>query len=538
MHHLRFVLKILVIILRYLFLTLKFLLPVVATVVTWNVYKMEHENHEHVHVQKSQEKSQDDLNKILIDLMQKAKGHVSEIDPIISFVHQKLESYRKQRKYDKMEIVGSIGNKLYFPEKLSDGSYQLELDVMYYREMPNVPLPTSYGSDENVPIAHLVPEMRVLTIEMHSPESDQMANEENTSTISSSKSYSYLLRVDEIKGEITEYDKTTFITTKENDNTYLYSNAYMAAIPLKFENTILGEREVETVLAPLLLPLYRTFRTQNLTLTSEESNFTFSVIMDKVAAIKAPWPTEAAEFQTRDRKWPSKEIIDSIIDDGCLLIHKPTSNSETYHTEWKITFSLSEQRLAFQFSFYQRFLFILLKLIKRKFLDVGTFESGESRSGLTTFHMKSIYLWLCENIDETTWSESPVSCFKMFFEKLKECIETEVCPHFFMPDVNIMYGIWGYKRLTLGESNDLEQNEPIKTVMLRKIEDILKQPEKVLTEELFNTLDEKHVVERQKEIRYTNPYTEFLETILHQSEEGSETLDFLRAIAEKISDEN
>jgi hypothetical protein len=55
--------------------------------------------------------------------------------------------------------------------------------------------------------------------------------------------------------------------------------------------------------------------------------------------------SEALEFQKRERKWPDISVINDVIKDGCLLIHQP-SNGETYNLEWKITFSVAEQRLA------------------------------------------------------------------------------------------------------------------------------------------------------------------------------------------------
>ena len=56
------------------------------------------------------------------------------MEPIVSHVHRKLEKYRKKRKFDTVDIVGSLGNNLYFPEKLPDDSYQLELDILYVRK--------------------------------------------------------------------------------------------------------------------------------------------------------------------------------------------------------------------------------------------------------------------------------------------------------------------------------------------------------------------------------------------------------------------
>ena len=99
--------------------------------------------------------------------------------------------------------------------------------------------------------------------------------------------------------------------------------------------------------------------------------------MDKVAAIRAPWPTEALEFQKRERKWPDISVINDVIKDGCLLIHQP-SNGETYNLEWKITFSVAEQRLAKVSRFWD-------------------FRKRRVQVGLTTYHMKTIFMWMSES---------------------------------------------------------------------------------------------------------------------------------------------
>ena len=507
---------------RCLYSSFKYILPVGTVVAAWYFYKMAQKSHTRFSFG-SVDVGSNDLKKTLLDLTKKAEMHVNKMEPIVSYVHRKLEKYRKERKLDTVDIVGSLGNNLYFPEKLPDGSYQLELDILYVREMQNIALPVMVEANEKIPVAHLVQEMRVIS------HGDRHAV------------YKCLLEVVALEGEIKDFDRNNLFETTKGGKVYLKSSVYKSSIPRGYERTILREREIETFGPPLLLPLYRTYKTDVLSLKSGDDVYIFSILMDKVAAIRAPWPTEALEFQTRERKWPDISVINDVIEDGCLLIHQP-SNGETYNLEWKITFSVAEQRLALQFSFHQRFLFILLKLIKRKYLDFGTFESGESKSGLTTYHMKTIFMWMSESLDRKAWLESPDSSFTMFFQRLKECLETETCPHFVLPGVNIMSEIWEYKRLMAGERQELKEKPSIKLTLIQTIDKILDKPEDFLSEELFHVVDEKHVFERQKEVPSTDPTNDFFDNALHQLDDENasprEMLDFIPALAKKDSEQD
>lgn len=109
--------------------------------------------------------------------------------------------------------------------------------------------------------------------------------------------------------------------------------------------------------------------------------------MDKVASVRIPWPQEAIEFETRERKWPKPCIIKKIITDGCLLVHNPNNARETCFMEWKYTFSTSEQEIVLNFSPFQRSIFLVIKQIKRAHLDYGTSELGEPMG--CTCHLSS-----------------------------------------------------------------------------------------------------------------------------------------------------
>lgn len=151
---------------------------------------------------------------------------------------------------------------------------------------------------------------------------------------------------------------------------------------------------------------------------------------------------------------------------------------------------------------------------------------------------------MSESLDRKTWLESPDSCFKMFFQRLKECLETETCPHFFLPGVNIMSEIWEYKRLNVDESRELKEKPSIKWTLIQTIDKILDKPEDFLTEELFHVVDEKHVFDRQKEVPSyeSDTMNDLLDNALHQLDDETASprnmLDILLALAEKDSEQD
>lgn len=147
---------------------------------------------------------------------------------------------------------------------------------------------------------------------------------------------------------------------------------------------------------------------------------------------------------------------------------------------------------------------------------------------------------MCESTEEKIWAESPGLCFRKFFERLKECIEKQSCPHFFMPQVNIMSAIWTYKKTNVDEHTALMKNHlSVQQTLVKKIEDILRQPQTFLTEDMFEVVDEKHVYESQKEAVASDPFSDFLDNAIHQLEDGNTSrAEILETLLELVGKDN
>ncbi|CAG2185298.1 unnamed protein product [Mytilus edulis] len=214
----------------------------------------------------------ENLNKRILLLMQKAANKVTEIKPLIDYVHQKVTDYRIQRPYDTVTVAGSVGNELYIPEIMPNGSYLVEIDVLYNREMPNVVLPIYIPPDEAEP-----ENPTVVNVKM-----DFMENE-------------MILPIGACLLEVTSnIDEVR----KEEDP------------------SILGEIEIEKMEKAQMLPLYRTCRTNMDTLIVDGRELKYRILVDKVSALKGPSPLKLSNFQDRVRRWPDNGVVKSIVQDA------------------------------------------------------------------------------------------------------------------------------------------------------------------------------------------------------------------------------
>ncbi|XP_063404232.1 uncharacterized protein LOC134687705 [Mytilus trossulus] len=436
-------------------------------------------------------RSTESLDKRLLFLMDKAAKKVKEVAPIIDYVHQKVADYRKQRPYDTVTVVGSVGNELYVPEVMPDGSYLIEVDVLYNREMPNAIIPMYMPPDdvlytrEKPSVVMPTEKPPVITVKI-----DFMNDENKIVTLPIGAC------LVEVTGNIDGVEKGQrwkFFKELWNGKTYLKSLGYTCLIPRQEDPSILGEIEIEPLEKAKILQLYRTCRTEMDTILVDGRELKFRILVDKVSALKGPWPNMLSDFQSRARKWPETKIVESIVKDGCLLTHKPSL--QVYPLQWKITFSLAEQQLTKTFSFHQKYLFILLKQVKKKYLDMGLMENGVPIVGLTSYHLKTIYLWMCEATDPQQFIQHPGICYLVFLKNLKNCIEFYDCPHFFISTLNVMEGLQRYKRPPTEVEIEgwTHKRKMLQDITLRQISILMQKPENFLTDDILDEIDETHL---------------------------------------------
>ena len=152
--------------------------------------------------------------------------------------------------------------------------------------------------------------------------------------------------------------------------------------------------------------------------------------VDLVPALKSQgWPKVARDWIKTDRKWPSPEMVDKVIQEGYHMVVKPPKNgdSECY---FRISFSHAEFLLSQEMNEVQRECYRCLKKIHRAHLSKPT--------GLVTFHLKNILLQTIEETGAEMWTESNrAECMMKLLRNLLEALTKKDLRHFFVRSYNL-----------------------------------------------------------------------------------------------------
>lgn len=165
----------------------------------------------------------------------------------------------------------------------------------------------------------------------------------------------------------------------------------------------------------------------------------------------------------RPSGWPSSDLVMEIFDSGCHLapvgrgkrlddpvnianycqnpeitLAKSTvpvagSNTEGVwvmeETEWRTSFSLAENKLGESVSPVQRHVMVLLKILKKVYFpDV-----------ISTYYLKNLLFRECESKGDDFWKEdNSASCLLFMLDRLQECLEAHLLPHYIMSQSNLL----------------------------------------------------------------------------------------------------
>ena len=157
------------------------------------------------------------------------------------------------------------------------------------------------------------------------------------------------------------------------------------------------------------------------------------------------WPPEAAPWINRHRpsNWPTRETVERIISMGCSVVPKPHPlNRRTTNIEFRFSFSNAEKILFQEMSLAQKHCFISFKaLVKSATEEIEGCQEG-TEMVISTYHLKTIFLWTCETIDTTEWEMSRgwAHCLLFLFDQWIICLEHKSIPSFFIPQCNLLEG--------------------------------------------------------------------------------------------------
>ncbi|XP_060600956.1 uncharacterized protein LOC132754359 [Ruditapes philippinarum] len=143
------------------------------------------------------------------------------------------------------------------------------------------------------------------------------------------------------------------------------------------------------------------------------------------------WPVEAIKWKTRERKnnWPSKMTLDSLDSKvSCYVVPIGSKSSREQDMEWRISFTEIERHLIWSMNDTQFKCFVLLKALNKQYL----------KGIISSYHIKNVALWLCEESPETDWkSELLVQCVRNGLLKLAEYVKKGNLPQYFVPKNNL-----------------------------------------------------------------------------------------------------
>lgn len=149
------------------------------------------------------------------------------------------------------------------------------------------------------------------------------------------------------------------------------------------------------------------------------------------------WVQQAQLWVTRPRLWPSSQLVNKIASYGVLVVPVGSKGSQFEDTEWRLSFSVAEKLLICSFTQTQLFCYALLKILFKEVI-VGDSRREESDRLLCSYHLKTIVLWVSEDLPNTEWHPMNLfSCFNKCLQRLMYFIEYRFLPHYFVQDYNL-----------------------------------------------------------------------------------------------------
>ena len=149
------------------------------------------------------------------------------------------------------------------------------------------------------------------------------------------------------------------------------------------------------------------------------------------------WPPEAADWLTRTRQWPSQDVVDQIRQQPCFLVHKPPSTRPEDMDKWSLSFTLAEQMLCLRRSEGMKLTYFCFKAIFYTCLHVKVDDKE-----ISSYLCKTVMMWALEELPPEQWTEENLlTNLSYIFGRLFRHIELRHMPHYFIPEMNIMWDL-------------------------------------------------------------------------------------------------
>lgn len=109
------------------------------------------------------------------------------------------------------------------------------------------------------------------------------------------------------------------------------------------------------------------------------------------------WPPSAYHWIDRSHSWPQKHVRDSIISAGCHFVAIGHKNGNHADNEWRISFSLAENKLVYH---TQLLTYGLLKTILKEVINAGLKDENKL---LSSYHIKTVVFWAIQQNPLQNW---------------------------------------------------------------------------------------------------------------------------------------
>ena len=148
------------------------------------------------------------------------------------------------------------------------------------------------------------------------------------------------------------------------------------------------------------------------------------------------WPMETVAWSSRaeSAKWPPNYLVDRIKQLPCFLLPVGDPTSQHCAIEWRFAFVPTERELIWAFNDTQIQCYVLLKLIKKKFLDPLAPDQ------LSSFLLKTIVMWEIGKDGIDNWNpEALLTCLHRCLETLHGSVQSLELPHYIFEKRNLLH---------------------------------------------------------------------------------------------------
>ncbi|XP_045168478.2 uncharacterized protein LOC128545975 [Mercenaria mercenaria] len=170
----------------------------------------------------------------------------------------------------------------------------------------------------------------------------------------------------------------------------------------------------------------------------------------------ANWPREAEEWCNRPRfhEWPSENTVSSLRQLPCYLLPVGDEYSSDCALEWRFAFVPTERELIWEFNDTQIQCYVILKLLRKQFLEPIAPDQ------LSSFFLKTIMFWEIENKGPDNWtSENLIHCIVSCLQSLRKCVMAKTLPHYIFRKRNLLFTKFRDREIQTAVVNKLEDIE-------------------------------------------------------------------------------